>query len=76
MVYMVYNIYTVYTVYNIQYMKIAKFVIDFDLRRNQPFYSLTLFIPILVLTLLSPIGLLLPGELYSVKTIVSVIHGV
>ena len=49
-------------------VKISKFVIDFNLRRNQPFYSLTLFIPILVLTLLSPIGLLLPGKLYTLTT--------
>ena len=33
------------------------------LRRNHPFYSLTLFVPMFVLTVLSPIGLILPGNI-------------
>ena len=55
-----------------RFFKIFKFTIDFDLRRNQPFYSLTLFIPILVLTLLSPIGLLLPGNTHTIWIIWSI----
>ena len=51
-----------------RFYKILKFTIDFNLRRNQPFYSLTLFIPILVLTLLSPIGLLLPGKTQTISS--------
>ena len=35
--------------------------IHMKLKRNHPFYSLTLFVPMIVLTLLSPIGLILPG---------------
>ena len=34
---------------------------NMKLRRNHPFYSLTLFVPMIVLTFLSPIGLILPG---------------
>ena len=41
--------------------KFSKLIIDLNLQRNQPFYTLTLFVPILVLTILSPIGLILPG---------------
>ena len=43
---------------------LAKLVIDFEMDRNEPFFSLTLFVPILILTALAPIGLILPG-LYS-----------
>ena len=32
------------------------------LKRQEPYYTLTLFVPILVMTLLAPIGLILPGE--------------
>ena len=36
--------------------------ISLAVQRNRPYYELTLFVPILVMTLLSPIGLILPGE--------------
>ena len=36
--------------------------IEFEMYRNEPFFTLTLFLPIVVLTLLSPIGLILPGN--------------
>ena len=42
--------------------KFSKLIIDIHLQRNQPFYTLTLFVPILVLTILSPLGLILPGQ--------------
>ena len=32
------------------------------MQRNEPFYTLTLFLPILILTVLAPIGLILPGK--------------
>ena len=37
--------------------------IKFGFQRNSPYYTMTLIIPILVLTLLAPIGLILPGKL-------------
>ena len=36
--------------------------INFAVRRNEPYYSITMFIPILVMTLLAPLGLILPVE--------------
>ena len=36
--------------------------IKFGFQRNSPYYTMTLIIPILVLTLLAPIGLILPGK--------------
>ena len=36
--------------------------ISLAVQRNRPFYELTLFVPILVMTLLSPLGLILPGK--------------
>ena len=47
--------------------KFSKLIIDLNLKRNQPFYTLTLFVPILVLTILSPIGLILPGSFKQQK---------
>ena len=41
---------------------IMKFVVDFEVKRNTPFFSLTLFVPMLILTSLAPIGLILPGK--------------
>ena len=35
------------------------------LKRNSSYYSLTLFVPILVLTILTPVGLILPGKNHS-----------
>ena len=35
--------------------------IKFGFQRNSPYYTMTLIIPIVVLTLLAPIGLILPG---------------
>ena len=37
-------------------------VVTLEMTRNDPFYTMTLFFPIIVLTLLSPIGLILPVE--------------
>lgn len=37
-------------------------VIKFGFQRNSPYYTMTLIIPILVLTLLAPLGLILPGK--------------
>ena len=42
--------------------KFLKLIIQIQVKRNQPFYTLTLFVPILLLTMLSPIGLILPGN--------------
>ena len=39
--------------------------LNIGLKRNSSFYSLTLFVPIMVLTILSPVGLILPGEIAS-----------
>ena len=36
------------------------------MQRNEPFYTLTLFLPILILTVLAPIGLILPGRRHEV----------
>ena len=45
-----------------QNKEFSTIMIEFELRRNNPFYTLTLFFPIFILTLLSPIGLILPGK--------------
>ena len=37
-------------------------IIKFGFQRNSPYYTMTLIIPILVLTLLAPLGLILPGK--------------
>ena len=37
--------------------------LSIGLKRNSSFYSLTLFVPIMVLTILSPVGLILPGTI-------------
>ena len=39
--------------------------IKFAFERNAPYYMLTLIIPIIVLTMLAPIGLIIPGEIIS-----------
>ena len=36
--------------------------INFSLRRNEAYYSITMLVPILVMTMLSPLGLILPVE--------------
>lgn len=56
-----YNVETVTSVVrnNLQF---SQLVITFDMQRNDPFFSLTLFVPILILTVLAPIGLILPGN--------------
>ena len=43
--------------------KFSTLSIKLAMQRNEPYYSITLFIPILVMTLLAPIGLILPGTL-------------
>ena len=40
----------------------SQIVVTFNMQRNEPFYTLTLFLPILILTVLAPIGLILPGR--------------
>ena len=42
--------------------------IKFGFQRNSPYYTMTLIIPIIVLTLLAPIGLILPGSILSQNT--------
>ena len=42
--------------------KFSSLHVNFMLKRNVPYYSLTMFIPILVMTLLAPIGLVLPVD--------------
>ena len=45
--------------------------IKFGFQRNSPYYTMTLIIPILVLTLLAPIGLILPGYISEVILILN-----
>ena len=40
----------------------SQLIIDFEVKRNEPFYAMTLFVPMLILTSLAPIGLILPGK--------------
>ena len=40
----------------------ATLEITLVLKRNDPYYTLTWFVPIMVLTFLTPIGLILPGK--------------
>ena len=40
----------------------SQLIVDFEVKRNEPFYAMTLFVPMLILTSLAPIGLILPGE--------------
>ena len=40
----------------------ATLEITLVLKRNDPYYTLTWFVPIMVLTFLTPIGLILPGQ--------------
>ena len=35
----------------------------FVMQRNEPFHTMTLFVPALILTILAPIGLILPGKI-------------
>ena len=42
--------------------KFSTLHVNFMMKRNESYYSLTLFIPILVMTLLSPCGLILPVD--------------
>ena len=39
--------------------------VSLGLKRNSSYYSLTLFVPIMVLTILTPVGLILPGNISS-----------
>ena len=38
--------------------------VKFAFERNSPYYTLTLIIPIVTLTLLAPIGLIIPGKFW------------
>ena len=42
-------------------LQFSQLVITFEMQRNDPFYTLSLFVPILLLTVLAPVGLILPG---------------
>ena len=42
--------------------KFSTVTVKLAFRRNHQFYSLTLIIPIIMLTILTPLGLILPGE--------------
>ena len=44
----------------------ATLEITLVLKRNDPYYTLTRFVPIMVLTFLTPIGLILPGEFLKI----------
>lgn len=46
--------------------KFSTLSIKLSMQRNEPYYSITMFIPILVMTLLAPIGLILPGWLQKI----------
>ena len=48
---------------------IPTLVITLILKRNHPFYTITFLIPIILLTILSPIGLILPGMFNSTARI-------
>ena len=39
------------------------------MQRTDPFYTMTLFLPILMLTILSPVGLILPGWFHRIWAI-------
>ena len=41
--------------------------VEFRVRRNLPYYAITMFVPIFVMTVLSPIGLILPGRDFTLK---------
>ena len=47
----------------------ATLEITLVLKRNDPYYTLTWFVPIMVLTFLTPIGLILPGEFLNISDI-------
>ena len=38
--------------------------VKFAFKRNHPYYTITLIVPIIVLTILSPVGLILPGFVF------------
>ena len=40
----------------------SQIVVDFKMQRTEPFYTMTLFLPVFILTILAPIGLILPGK--------------
>ena len=42
-------------------LQFSQLVVTFDMQRNSPFFTLTVFVPILLLTVLAPVGLILPG---------------
>ena len=42
-------------------LEFSELVITFEMQRNDPFFTMTLFVPIFILTVLAPIGLILPG---------------
>ena len=44
--------------------KFSTLSIEFALKRNKPYYAITMFIPIFVMTVLAPCGLILPGLLF------------
>ena len=48
-------------------LQFSQLIVTFDMQRNDPFFSLTLFIPVLILTVLAPIGLILPGMILKIK---------
>ena len=39
----------------------SQILVTFEMQRSHPFHTMTLILPILVLTFLAPIGLILPG---------------
>ena len=46
-------------------LEFSQLVVNFEMQRSHPFHTMTLFLPILALTILAPVGLILPGQYYQ-----------
>ena len=46
-------------------LNFSQIVVTFEMQRNHPFHTMTLILPILVLTILAPVGLILPGIFFQ-----------
>ena len=47
-------------------LEFQQLVITFPMQRHDPFHTMTLFVPALILTILAPLGLILPGDDYII----------
>ena len=52
-------------------LNFSQIVVTFEMQRSHPFHTMTLILPILVLTILAPIGLILPGIFLNIYTLAS-----